>query len=290
MPIDETLTRSLLTRHLPAAAALPIAALPGGWDNRSFRVGARLVARLPSDDRYIASAVKEAAVLPLLAGRLPVAVPRLVAAFGPDALFARPWSIMEWIEGETAGGLTGDALVTLAGDLTGFLRALQALDPGIGPAPGEHSFGRGGPLIAYDEEMRWALARLGTWRASTMAVWERALAVPFAGPAVWLHGDLHPGNLLMRDGRLAAVIDWGLAAVGDPAADLAAAWRWMDADARAVFRAGVPADEGAWARGAGWAVWKAAIILAGLPGTDQRERGWAAGVLDGLAANLDVSG
>jgi aminoglycoside phosphotransferase (APT) family kinase protein len=192
---------------------------------------------------------------------------------------------MAWIDGDTAETVSGAAQVALARDLAGFLRALHLVQPAGGPPPGAHSFGRGGPLSFYDDEMRWALPRLGARGPSAAALWKRALASPFAGPPVWLHGDLHPGNLLTRDRRLAAVIDWGLAAVGDPAVDLSIAWRWFDADARRVFRAALPIDTHAWVRGAGWAAWKAAIILAGLPGTDQREVGWAAATLDTLAAD-----
>jgi aminoglycoside phosphotransferase (APT) family kinase protein len=207
MQIDEALVRRLVAAHMPEAGSLPIVALTGGWDNRSFRLGERLVARLPSADHYVPGAEKECRVLPLLAS-LPLPTPRLVASFpaGPD--FPRPWSVLEWIEGETAEGMTGPAQATVAVDLAAFLRALHAVDPAAGPTPGAHSFGRGGPLARYDEEMRWALPRLGARGPSVAALWKRALANPFAGPPVWLHGDLHPGNLLVRDGRLAAVIDW----------------------------------------------------------------------------------
>lgn len=290
MVIDEALIRTLVGVHLPAAAALPIAALPGGWDNRSFRLGDRLVVRLPSADRYVAGAEKEARALPMLAGRLPLAIPRLVTAVPAGPMIARPWSVLEWIDGRTAADVVGEAQVTLAGELARFLGALHSIDPAGGPRPGPHSFGRGGPLAAYDTEMRAAIARLGVRAGAAAALWEAALARPFTAPPVWLHGDLHPGNLLIRDGLLTAVIDWGLAAVGDPAADLAIAWRWFDADARRAFRAALPMDDGAWVRGAAWAAWRAAIILAQMPGTDQRERRWAAATLDTLAADPPTAG
>lgn len=224
-------------------------------------------------------------MLAALADCLPLPIPRLVAAFGSGPLFLRPWSLTEWIGGDPAVGVTGATQSALARDLTGFLRALQAIDPATGPPPGPHSFGRGGPLALYDAEMRWALPRLGERAVAATALWQAALASAFAGPPVWLHGDLHPGNLLVRDGRLVAVIDWGLAVVGDPAADLSVAWRWFDADARHACRLALPMDSGVWTRGAGWACWKAAIVLARLPGTDQRERPWAAATLDQLAAD-----
>ena len=288
MEIDETLVRRLLAARAPDLAGLSIAAVPGGWDNRSFRLGDRLVARLPSAPRYAASAEKEQRVLPLLAPHLPLPIPRLVASFGADAPFARPWSVLQWIEGETAAGLNDAEQLALAEDLARFLRTLHGLDAAAGPAPGEHSFWRGGPLTTLDADMQWALPRLGPRTQAAAALWRAALSVPFVGRPHWLHGDLHPGNLLVRDGRLAAVIDWGLAATGDPAADLAIAWRWCGTDARRTFRAALPFDADSWTRGAAWAAWKAAIILAGQPGTDQTERGWAAATLDQLAADPDL--
>lgn len=289
MEINEAIVARLVAIRMPHLAVLPIAALPGGWDNRSFRVGDRWVARLPSADRYVAAIEKEHRVLPLLAGRLPLPIPRLAAAAAGGPAFARPWSIMEWIDGETAHGIVGPEQRALASDLAAFLGALHAVDPTQGPPPGAHSFGRGGPLASLDQDMRQALPRLGSRAAAAAASWQRARASTFAGAAVWLHGDLHPGNLLVRGGRLSAVIDWGLAAVGDPAADLSIAWRWFDADARRTFRTALPMDEGAWARGAGWATWKASVILAGLPGTNQSEREWAAATLEKLAADPELS-
>ena len=130
-----------------------------GWDNRSFRIGERLIARLPSEDHYVAGTEKERRVLPFLTPRLPLPIPHVVASFAAGADFPRPWSVTEWIEGETATDVTGDALTTLAGDLASFLHALHGVDPAQGPPAGAHSFGRGGPLSFYDAEMRWALPR-----------------------------------------------------------------------------------------------------------------------------------
>jgi aminoglycoside phosphotransferase (APT) family kinase protein len=288
MHIDAALVRRLVAARMPEAAGLPIVALHGGWDNRCFRIGDTLVARLPAADRYVPALEKEGTVLPILAPRLPLAIPHVVAEFAAGPGFPRPWSVLAWIDGETAGQVGGAGLATLAGDLAAFLRALHIADPTGGPAAGRHSFGRGGPLCALDAEMRWALPRLGDRAAAVQTLWVRALTSEWREPVVWLHGDLHPGNLLVRDGRLSAVIDWGLAAVGDPAADLAVAWRWFDGAARAAFRAALPMDDDAWLRGAGWAAWKAAITLAGLPGTKADERGWAAGVLDAITEDAEL--
>src|SRR6185436_18418399 len=128
-----------------------------------------------------------------------------------------------------------------------------------------HSFFRGGPLSTYDAETRAALVALEgvVDTAAAREIWAVALAAPFAGPPVWVHGDVAPGNLLVAEGRLCAVIDFGQLAVGDPACDLAIAWTTFSAASRAAFRGRLPLDAACWARGRGWALWKAAIILAG---------------------------
>ena len=149
----------------------------------------------------------------------------------------------------------------LAVSLAGFLRALAAAPADGGPAPGPHNFHRGGPVAFYEAEALAALDALGDAvpRDAALRVWERAVASEFRGDPVWFHGDVAEGNLLLRDGRLAAVIDFGTSGVGDPACDVVIAWTFLRGRARAVFRRELGADEGTWARGAGWALWKSLI-------------------------------
>jgi aminoglycoside phosphotransferase (APT) family kinase protein len=92
-------------------------------------------------------------------------------------------------------------------------------------------------------------------------VWEAALEATWHGPSVWIHGDVTAANLLVVDGRLSAVVDFGCSSVGDPACDLTIAWTFFFGDSRKVFRDRMPLDEGTWARGRGWALWKALITL-----------------------------
>jgi aminoglycoside phosphotransferase (APT) family kinase protein len=144
------------------------------------------------------------------------------------------------------------------------VEALQGIDPTGGPAAGEHNFFRGVPLALRDEPTRTALAALeGTidTKAATGA-WEAALRAPaWTRPPVWVHGDLAPGNLLLQDGGLSGVIDFGCLGVGDPACDLIVAWNLLPAGVRDAFRAFVGADEATWARGRGWALSVALIQL-----------------------------
>ena len=166
-------------------------------------------------------------------------------------LSARPWSVYRWIEGEPGASARIDDLDVFAADLARFLRALGRVDASGGPAAGDHSFGRGGPLERYDAETRAAIGTLGgriDGRAALRA-WESALDQPWTRPPVWLHGDVAASNLLVRDGRLAAVIDFGCCAVGDPACDTVMAWTFFTGTAATTFLETLDLDRGTRARG-----------------------------------------
>ena len=150
-------------------------------------------------------------------------------------------------------------------DLAGFLVALRGVDAAGGPAPGRHNFFRGGPLATYADETVRSIAALGAEipGGAALRVWEDAMAAGWAGDPVWFHGDVATGNLLLRDGRLAAVIDFGTSGVGDPACDVVIAWTLLSGASRDAFRATLGADPATWSRGRGWALWKALISLVG---------------------------
>ncbi|MEE9254632.1 MAG: aminoglycoside phosphotransferase family protein, partial [Pseudomonadales bacterium] len=174
------------------------------------------------------------------------------------------WSVYRWLEGENATIERIADLREFATTLVGFLAALQRIDAAGGPPPGQHNFFRGGPLAIYDTETRDAIAALHG-RIDTDAVtaaWEAALQATWHGPSVWLHGDLSAANLLVKRGRLSAVIDFGCSGVGDPACDLTIAWTLFSGESREAFRAALPVDDATWARGRGWALWKSLITLA----------------------------
>ena len=274
MQIDATLARSLLSEQFPQWAHLDVCPVEAqGWDNRSFRVGEEFVARLPSAAPYATQVEKEQRWLPRLASHLPVAVPVPIAEGRPGHGYPWKWSIYRWIEGETLSSASGAHATVIARDLGKFLGALHRVDAVDGPAPGAHNFGRGDDLGIYDEEVSRALVILEgriDIRAA-IALWRRALGTRWNGRPVWIHGDVSPGNLLVRSRHLAAVIDFGNLAVGDPACDLAIAWAWFDENARNEFRAALELDEGTWLRGRAWALWKALIVAAGLSRTNAVE-------------------
>jgi aminoglycoside phosphotransferase (APT) family kinase protein len=266
MDIDVALVRRLIGTQFPEWAHLPVRPVPrSGWDNRSFRLGEELLVRLPSAAGYAEAVAKEQRWLPVLGPQLPLPVPVPVAAGAPDAAYPWPWSVYRWLEGSDAVSSPVSDLPGLATDLAAFLVALQQVDPTGGPAPGQHCWWRGAPLTHYDVETRRAIDLLGDaidGRAAT-AVWERALAGEWQLPPRWFHGDVAVGNLLVREDRLAAVIDFGTSGVGDPACDLVIAWTLFDGASRTAFEAGLDLDDGTWARGRGWALWKALIVRAG---------------------------
>jgi len=264
--IDASLVRRLVAAQFPPWADLLITpAVPQGWDNRTFRLGADLSVRLPSAAGYVPQVEKERHYAPRLAPLLPLPIPVPLAQGAPGEGYPFPWSVYQWLPGETAATARIDDLSAFATTLAHFLAALQRIDPAGGPPPGPHNFFRGGPVATYDADTRRAIEALRGEidAAAATAVWDAALAAPWPGPPVWFHGDVAVGNLLVRDGRLSAVIDWGWAGVGDPACDLVIAWTFLSGESREAFRAALPLDRATWARARGWALWKALIIVAG---------------------------
>jgi aminoglycoside phosphotransferase (APT) family kinase protein len=264
--IDEALARRLIDRQFPQWSHLPIERVAlDGWDNRSFRLGSELTVRLPSGDWYAEQVAKEQRWLPVLAPALPLPIPSPVAEGRPGAGFPYPWSVYRWLEGEPAAVARIDDLEAFAAALAAFLNALRRADASDGPAPGRHNFFRGGPLATYEEEALQAIDALGREIPGddVRQVWDEAMATVWDRAPVWVHGDVAAGNLLVRDGRLSAVIDFGSSGVGDPACDAVIAWTFFAGGSRDRFRAELDMDAAAWSRGRGWALWKALITLAG---------------------------
>jgi aminoglycoside phosphotransferase (APT) family kinase protein len=292
IPFDTDLVRRLVASQFPQWAHLPVRPVVfGGKNNTTFHLGDEMSVRLPSARAYVAQVEKEQAWLPRLAPQLPLPVPEPVGLGEPGEGYPWPWSVYRWIEGETASLERIPDLPQFARDLAGFLTALQAIDVTDGPAGGQHNFFRGGPLATYDDQTRKAIEELRASinGAAALAIWEQALAAEWTNPPVWLHGDVAAGNLLVRDGRLSAVIDFGILGVGDPACDLAIAWTLLHGEARAAFREALPLDQGTWARGRGWTIWKALIVAAGLPGSSEEEMARSRAIIDDLVGEHTTS-
>jgi len=269
-PVSEPtaeVVRRLVASQFPHWADAPVRPVTRqGHDNRTFRLGDALAVRLPSAARYAAAVEREHAWLPRLAPLLPQPIPEPVGLGRPAEDFPWPWSVNRWLEGVCALDDPPDDRVAFARELAAFLAALQQAPAENGPAPGPATFWRGGALGVYDRETQTAIERLGGRIDGPAAteVWEAALDAVWTGQAVWVHGDVAPGNLLVRGGRLSGVIDFGQVCVGDPACDLAIAWSYLDRASRVAFRRALPLDDATWARGRGWSLWKAVITLARL--------------------------
>lgn len=283
--IDSALVGRLIAAQFPHWASLPVKPVTfGGSDNRTFHLGTEMTVRLPSAEGYAPQVDKEHHCLPVLAPHLPLAIPTPLAKGVPGEGFPFHWSVYQWIEGDNASTGRIDDLTEFATTLAGFLTALQQIDPTGGPPPGPHSAFRGGPLETYDAETRHAIEALrGHIDTDTAtAAWETALRARWHGPPVWFHGDVAVGNLLVRYGRLAAVIDFGCSGVGDPACDVTIAWTLLSGASRREFRNALSIDPATWARGRGWALWKALITLAERLETNPAQAATARRVLDNI--------
>jgi len=269
--VDEALVRRLVSAQFPRWARLPVTAIsPSRWDNRSFRLGAEMLVRLPSAAEYASQIEKEQFWLPRLSSLLPLEVPTPLAMGQPAEGYPWKWSIYRWIDGDDASREHIADPNAFAGTLAQFLIALHRIDPKGGPQPGPHNFHRGGSLQIYDAETARAIAALGSRidAKAAASVWRTALETTWARAPVWVHGDVSAPNLLVRDGKLSAVIDFGMLAIGDPACDLSIAWTLFEGESRAIFRAMLPFDSNTWARARGWTLWKALIVAAGLVETN----------------------
>jgi aminoglycoside phosphotransferase (APT) family kinase protein len=285
--ITVALVSQLVAAQFPQWAHLPIRPVEvDGWDNTTFRLGEDMSVRLPSAERYILQVEKEHRWLPRLAPLLPLPIPVPLVMGAPGAGYPWPWSIYRWLEGEPATIERIADLRQFAITLAHFLTALQRIDPTGGPPPGPHNFYRGGPLTVYGAETRNTIAALDGMIDTDAAteVWEAALTAHWHGLPVWVHGDVAAGNLLVKEGRLHAVIDFGSSGVGDPACDLVIAWTLLSGESREAFRATLPTDGATWARGRGWALWKALITLAEYIHSDAVKAGEARRVMKEVLA------
>lgn len=258
--IDGPLVRHLLAGQFPRWARLPLRRVrSSGTVNALYRLGDDLAVRLPRIADGADDAVKEHTWLPRLAPRLPLPVPEILGLGTPTADYPWHWSVVRWLDGEApAPGSLTDA-PRLAADLGAFVSALRTAR-----LPGGPPSYRGTPLTAVDAETRSALGDLrGTVdTGAALAAWEEALDAPaWTGPPCWLHADLMPMNLLVREGRLSAVLDFGTLGTGDPACDFIPAWNLLPAPARPAFREAAGADDAGWARGRGWALSMALVQL-----------------------------
>jgi aminoglycoside phosphotransferase (APT) family kinase protein len=272
--VTPELVRRLLAGQHPDLAGLPVEFMANGWDNAMFRVGDELLARLPRREVAAAILLNEQRWLPVLAPDLQLPVPAPERTGVPAYGYPYAWSLVPYLPGEPAADDDSLDREGAAADVGGFLGSLHAPAPPEAPA---NPF-RGVPLAdraeSFEANLRLVADRVNAGAARR--VWAGALAAPVhVGPPLWLHGDLHPANILVRDGRVSGVIDFGDITSGDPATDLAVAWMLLPLEQHAAFRAAYrsarpgragsldPADWTAlWTRARGWALSLATVFLA----------------------------
>ena len=286
LEVGAELVRRLVAEQFPELRDLPVSRVRStGTVNAIFRIGDQLCARLPRLPHGSQDLDREWHWLPRLAPQLSLTIPKPVGRGRPADGYPLPWSVYRWIDGRPyADGLVADE-VRAAQDLARFVTELRA----VNPAPDAPPAGRR-PLRELDDVTRQAIqASAGVIDSVAAAdAWVRALqAPPWLGPPRWIHTDLLPPNLLVRHGRLHAVIDFGAAGVGDPAADVVAAWSVFGELGRPVFREALQVDDGTWERARGYALHQAALIIPYYattnPGFVSVARRTVAHVLDDLA-------
>ncbi len=256
-----SLVRSLLVTQAPDLAHLSLHFAGSGWDNTLFRLGSELAVRLPRRAVADALMVAEQQWLPGLTAHLSVQTSAPLRLGAPGAGYPWHWSVCRWIEGTSGVAIPRADRSIAARPLARFLAAFQQLAPDDAPIS---PVGRGGPLGARDDVVRARLASLperpGLPVEALLRVWDEAVAArAWSQAPLWLHGDLHPANVVLgADGALAGVVDFGDLCSGDPATDLAAAWMQFDAAGRSAFRAELDSlrftDADAWIRARGWAL------------------------------------
>lgn len=263
--VDAALVARLVAGQFPEWADLPLRPVASaGTDNALFRLGEDLVVRLPCVEWAAETVAKEQRWLPRFSGRVPLDFPEPMGVGEPAEGYPWVWGISQWLEGRDglSDPITDD--VASARALAGFLAKFRAVDTLGGPKAGPENNYRGVALGHLDGRVRQALSELEADIDTVAAarLWDDALAAPvWDQPGVWLHGVLLPGNLLVRDGALAGVLDFGTMGVGDPAVDLMAAWTVFGGDARAALIEASGLDQAAWRRARGWALYSGAIAL-----------------------------
>jgi aminoglycoside phosphotransferase (APT) family kinase protein len=261
--IDAPLVRRLVETQFPGWAGLPLRRVASaGTDNAVYRLGDALAVRLPRMAGAAGQVAKDARWLHRLAPALPLAVPELVGVGVPGEGFEWDWGVYRWLDGAEARLDRMTDPVAEATRLAEFVDALHRVDTSWGPAPARR--GRGVPLETRDEAVRSAIESAADLVdvAAVTSAWEESLSARvWSGARVWVHGDLSPGNVLVRRGRVSAVIDFACLGVGDPACDLLVAWNLFEGESRERFREALAVDEATWSRGRGWALSVALLQL-----------------------------
>lgn len=260
MRIIKEMVQRLINEQCPQFMGLEIKEVAkSGHDNRTFHLGNEMIVRLPSDKPYARQADKENKWLPYLSKHLSLPISKPIYLGQATSYYPYPWSILEYLKGDTLTYENIENLESFAVELRDFLNEFQSIDCQGGPIAGVHNFYRGGNLSIYHEETIQTFIELDNELdiKQLEKLWQLALSSTYQGDDVWVHGDIAPGNLLIQDGHLSAVIDFGILGIGDPACDYAIAWTFFNCQSRQIFLKDLSQDM--INRAMGWALWKALI-------------------------------
>lgn len=262
--IDIELVTGLLRLQCPDLADLPVSKVASGWDNEMYRLGDALAVRLPRRDVAAPNLTNEQRWLPALAAGLPIRVPVPLFNGTPSLGYPFRWSVVNWATGSTAAST--DLNPTSISKIARFLGALHAQVP---PADAPKNPWRGGPLLerteAVEERLEAVYAResdLTATHSDVLDLWTSACRATNDTTDTWIHGDLHPKNLIVEGGEVVMVIDWGDLCAGDRATDLAVAWMLFETAQISEFREAYgEASDSTWLRARGWAIYFGAVLL-----------------------------
>lgn len=265
--INETIAQKLIQEQFPMYKNLEIQSVTNqGHDHKTFRLGNNLLLRLPTATRYAININKEALWLPQFTPSIATTIPMPITVGKPTTYYPCYWSIYQWIEGQSANNLTPQEmnLNEIALSLAEFLQQLASIDTKYGPKPGPHNFYRGAHPSVYFKEIQTALQKLSSF--FDVGNYERiayqAIQNSFTDIPVWVHGDISPGNIIIKNKKLNAVIDFSGIAVGDPACDLTIAWTFFDQTSKEILKSNLPYNQLMWEKAQAWALWKSLITLA----------------------------
>jgi len=283
--LSPDLARKLIAEQFPEYSILPITDVEKqGHDNRTYRLGEHMLIRMPTPAGYALKVPKEQELLPQLAKRLSIRIPAPIKMGKPSADYPYPFSIYKWLPGKSINllTLTDQEKEQLAFDMAKFLKELQAIMDIKGPEPGQHNWWRGDHVSVYDKGAREQITELAEIidAGQALALWDKACATRWNKQPIWIHGDFAIGNILMDGDKLSAVIDFGGAAVGDPACDLVIAWTYLSGKAREIFISKMDMDPDTWLRARAWALWKATFELCQIPDKNSPEAGLQKRIID----------
>lgn len=264
--ITLNLAKKLINTQFPEYSHLNITEVAQqGHDNRTYRIGNNMLIRLPTDESYALKVPIEYKLLTKLAPYLGISIPEPIKIGSPSDIYPYPFSIYKWLDGNSANQeqLDAETLETIAYQLAMFLKKLQSIVNVTGPNPGQHNWWRGDHISVYSKRVIEQISTLKDIIDSkaSLNLWQQACSTFYKDKPVWIHGDFAAGNILIKENRLSGVIDFGGAAIGDPACDLVIAWTYLFDKSRDIFIHEIDLDDDTWLRARAWALWKATLEL-----------------------------